>query len=64
MSAAGCQLEEPGQVAAAAAEQAGNLPTQKVDLQEAAAAAPVVVAAAVGILPAADEAGTLPSRQV
>ena len=63
MSAAGCQLEEPGQVAAAAAEQAGNLPTQKVDLQEA-AAAPVVVAAAVGILPAADEAGTLPSRQV
>ena len=61
MSAAGYQLEEPGQVAAAAAEQAGNLPTQKVDLQEeAAAAAPVAVD--VGILPVADEAGTLPSQ--
>ena len=51
-------LEEPGQVAAEQAEQAGNQPILMVGWQG--VAAPV---AAVGILPVADEAGTLP-RQV
>ena len=49
-------LEEPGQVAAAV-EQAGNLPIPKVGWRE--VAAPV---AAVGMLPVADEAGTLPRK--
>jgi hypothetical protein len=55
-AAADYELEEPGQ-AAAAAEQAGNLATLKVDWQE--VAAPAV---AVDILHVAEEAGTLPSQ--